>query len=521
MAYPMHDAGRAACRPARPSRARAAGCSTTGPPTRRSRPRVDQRDAGDDGANEFVFYDGPPFANGLPHYGHLLTGYVKDVVPRYQTMRGRRVERRFGWDCHGLPAEVEAEKQLGITDQGRDRGDGRRQVQRRLPRRRCCATPTSGSDYVTRQARWVDFDNDYKTLDLDYMESVMWAFKTLWDKGLVYEGFRVLAVLLALRDAAVQHRDRAWTTSTATARTRRSRWRFRLETGEKLLAWTTTPWTLPSQPRARRRPGHRLRRSWRTRRRSGTSCAEARLAAYERGARRAPSRSARSRAPSWSAGATRRCSTSSPTEPAATRSRCSAADFVTTEDGTGVVHMAPAFGEDDQNACDAAGIPTVRHRRRPRPVHVGGAAVRRAMQVFEANKPVIARPQGPRRACVRHDTYTHPYPHCWRCDNPLIYKAVSSWFVRGDDVPGPDGRAEPADHLGARRTSRTARSASGWPTPATGRSAATGSGARRSRSGSPTTRRTRASTSTARSTSSSATSACAADRPAPAGRSTS
>ena len=167
---------------------------------------IDQRDAGEFGANEFVFYDGPPFANGLPHYGHLLTGYVKDAIPRYQTMRGRRVERRFGWDCHGLPAEVKAEQELGIsghpeiTEFGIDRFND------------ACRTSVlqytdDWREYVTRQARWVDFDNDYKTLDLSYMESVMWAFKTLWDKGLDLRGLPRARLLLAVRDAVEQHRD--------------------------------------------------------------------------------------------------------------------------------------------------------------------------------------------------------------------------------------------------------------------------------------------------------------------------
>lgn len=140
-----------------------------------------------DGAEEYVFYDGPPFANGLPHYGHLLTGYVKDIVPRYRTMRGNKVERRFGWDTHGLPAELEVERQLGITDKSQidDMGIAafndacRESVLRYTDEWRA---------YVTRQARWVDFDHDYKTLDLPYMESVIWAFKQLWDKGLAYEG---------------------------------------------------------------------------------------------------------------------------------------------------------------------------------------------------------------------------------------------------------------------------------------------------------------------------------------------
>ena len=152
---------------------------------------------GRNGDNEFVFYDGPPFANGLPHYGHLLTGFVKDLVPRYQTMRGRRVERRFGWDTHGLPAEVEAEKQLGITSKAEILALGVDKFNE------ACRTSVlrytqEWERYVTRQARWVDFEGDYKTLDPDYMESVMWAFKTLHDKGLVYEGFSRSRVLLAL-----------------------------------------------------------------------------------------------------------------------------------------------------------------------------------------------------------------------------------------------------------------------------------------------------------------------------------
>ena len=211
------------------------------------RASVDARPASTGGAvgdNEYVFYDGPPFANGLPHYGHLLTGFVKDAVPRYRTMRGRRVERRFGWDCHGLPAEAEAERQLGIsgrqaiTDHGIDRFNAH-------CRSSVLQYTSEWERYVTRQARWVDFEDDYKTLDVPYMESVMWAFKTLWDKGLIYEGFRVLPYSWALEtplsntetrmdDAYKQVQDPALTVA------------FELETGEHLLAWTTTPWTLPS-----------------------------------------------------------------------------------------------------------------------------------------------------------------------------------------------------------------------------------------------------------------------------------
>jgi isoleucyl-tRNA synthetase len=205
---------------------------------------IDARDAGPNGANEFVFYDGPPFANGLPHYGHLLTGYVKDLIPRYQTMRGRRVERRFGWDTHGLPAEVEAEKQLGITTKAEILELGVDKFNE------ACRTSVlqytqDWERYVTRQARWVDFANDYKTLDVDYMESVMWAFKSLYEKGLVYEGFSVLAYCwrcetpLSNTETRMDdvYKDRADPALTVA---------FTLETGEKLLVWTTTPWTLPS-----------------------------------------------------------------------------------------------------------------------------------------------------------------------------------------------------------------------------------------------------------------------------------
>lgn len=143
------------------------------------------------GEQEFVFYDGPPFANGLPHYGHLVTGFVKDIIPRFQTMKGHKVERRFGWDCHGLPAELTTEKEINVS--------GRQAILDYGIEKFNAACQTSVMQftadweyYVTRQGRWVDFENDYKTLDITFMESVLWAFKTLYEKGLVYEGYRVV-----------------------------------------------------------------------------------------------------------------------------------------------------------------------------------------------------------------------------------------------------------------------------------------------------------------------------------------
>ena len=388
---------------------------------------VEQRPAGAEGANEYVFYDGPPFANGLPHYGHLLTGFVKDAVPRYQTMRGRRVERRFGWDCHGLPAEVEAEKELGlsgrpeIVDYGIDRFN------------EACRTSVlrytnEWERYVTRQARWVDFENDYKTLDLPYMESVMWAFRSLWDKGLVYEGFRVLAYCwrcetplsnteTRMDDVYKDRQDPALTV-----------W-FELErSARRILAWTTTPWTLPSnlalavgpdidyavmeEDGAAVHPGRGPPRRLRTRAGRGHA-----------GRHREGRRAGRSALPAAVPVLRRPTRVTGPGA-----FQVLAADFVSTEDGTGVVHMSPGHGEEDQAVCNANGIETVV------PMDAQGrytaeVAPWAGMHVFDAN-PLVIRALKDAGHVVRHETYDHPYPHCWRCAKPLVYRAVSSWFVR-------------------------------------------------------------------------------------------
>lgn len=275
---------------------------------------IAQRPAGENGSNEFVFYDGPPFANGLPHYGHLLTGYAKDVIPRYQTLRGKRVERRFGWDTHGLPAELEAERELGIQ--------GKADIERvgidrfnEACRSSVLKYTREWQDYVTRQARWVDFDNDYKTLDVTYMESVLWAFKQLYDKGLAYEGYRVLPYCwndqtplsnheLRMDDDVYQNRQ----DNTATVG-------VRLDSGELALIWTTTPWTLPSNlaiavgpeidyvtvaPADGPLAGERV------------ILAKALVGSYARELGRRRRSSPNSRARTWPAGATRRSSTTLP-----------------------------------------------------------------------------------------------------------------------------------------------------------------------------------------------------------------
>jgi isoleucyl-tRNA synthetase len=370
---------------------------------------------------EFVFYDGPPFANGLPHYGHLLTGYVKDLVPRFRTMQGWRVERRFGWDCHGLPAEVEAERLLGLSGKADIEAMGIEKFNQAC-RESVLRYTHEWQDYVTRQARWVDFEHDYKTLDLSYMESVMWAFKQLWDKGLVYQGFKVLPYCWRCETPLSNHELRMDEDTYAERRDPSVTVRFKLETGEWLLAWTTTPWTLPSNLACAvgadisyvvvAKDGERY------------ILARDRQAAYERELEDAAVVGALTGAEL----AGRRYEPLLPYLAGTDNAfRVIVSDEVTTEDGTGVVHMAPAYGEADALACNAAGIPTVLtvdEQGR----FTGVVPDFEGQHVFDANAGITAklRAQG---SLVREETYTHSYPHCWRCRNPLIYKAVSSWFV--------------------------------------------------------------------------------------------
>ncbi|MYB75357.1 MAG: isoleucine--tRNA ligase [Acidimicrobiia bacterium] len=394
---------------------------------------VTERPAGTNGDNEYVFYDGPPFANGLPHHGHLLTGYVKDVIPRFHTMRGRRVERRFGWDCHGLPAEMQAEKELSVSgraaiaDYGIDRfNDYCRQSVLRYTQ--------EWESTVTRQARWVDFADDYKTMDLPYMESVMWAFKSLWEKGLVYEAYRVMPYSWAaetplsnfeirLDDATRPRQDPAITVA------------FDLvpEAGDpgpmRILAWTTTPWTLPSNLMLIVGP-------------------EIDSAVVEHDGGHVVLAAATLEAYAAELGEGRVVGTVAGAELVGRRYRplfdyfasldsdgafqVLGADFVDTAEGTGVVHAAPGFGEDDQQAAEAHGLPTVV------PVDDQGrftdeVADWAGVNVFEANSGIIARLKEQGRI-LRHATYEHNYPHCWRTDEPIIYRALSSWFVRVTEI---------------------------------------------------------------------------------------
>ena len=384
-------------------------------------------------APEYVFYDGPPFANGLPHYGHLLTGYVKDVVPRFRTMAGYKVERRFGWDCHGLPAELEAERQLGITDKSQIEGMGLAKFNDYC-RSSVLQYTQEWQDYVTRQARWVDFSNDYKTLDIDYMESVMWAFKELHNKGLIYQGFRVLPYSwyeqtplsnqeTRLDDAYKMRQDPAVTVTLSLDAPEGSPLH-----GAEALVWTTTPWTLPSNMAAAVHPdvdyvvvrpvdGEFAGRSF--------VLAAARVAVYAKEFGKDAETVATLRGADLVG-----VHYTPPFDFFADRDgafRVLAADYVTTDSGTGIVHQAPAFGEEDMETCKANGVPMVI------PVGPDGKFTAEVppyagQLIFDAN-PQISRDLKAAGRMIRHETIEHSYPHSWRSGQPLIYMAVPAWFV--------------------------------------------------------------------------------------------
>ncbi|MBG6083307.1 isoleucine--tRNA ligase [Zhihengliuella flava] len=417
---------------------------------------IQQRAAGANGEGEFVFYDGPPFANGLPHYGHLLTGYVKDLVARYQTQRGSRVERRFGWDTHGLPAELEAMKQLGMTDKQQIESMGIDKFNDA-----CRSSVMKYADewkaYVTRQARWVDFENDYKTLNVEYMESVIWAFKRLHDKGLTYQGFRVLPYCwkdetplsnheLRMDDDVYQDRqDQTVTVSFPLTGAKAEQLGL---AGVEALAWTTTPWTLPTN--AALAVGPEISYVVVPAGPAGVKASAAAgpfliasdlLGNYAKDLGYDDAAAAAEAVTATFAGAELADIAYEPlwdtfvdTEQWGTENawRILVADYVTTTDGTGLVHQAPAYGEDDQSICEAAGIPvvlSVDSGARFLDVFADGPLSEIVgEQAFDANK-TITRVVKDAGRLVKQASYVHSYPHCWRCRTPLIYRAISSWYV--------------------------------------------------------------------------------------------
>jgi isoleucyl-tRNA synthetase len=407
--------------------------------------------------NDFVFYDGPPFATGLPHFGHFVPSTIKDIIPRYQTMKGKRVERRFGWDCHGLPVETLIEKELGLNSKTDIERYGvaafneacRASVLRYVKEWR---------QTITRLGRWVDFDNDYKTMDADYMETIWWVIKSLWEKGLLYEGHYILPYCPRCATVLSNHElnlggfkdvhDPAITVRFAvTGRAPESP-----SAGEPLLdgladgktyllAWTTTPWTLPSNLALTLGPDidYVLVRDGEER----YILAEARLSDYYKNPPKMPSGEelAAGVTPSggdctilWRMkGADLVGVTYEPLFPyfkaAAEQNafRTYPGDFVSTEDGTGIVHTAPGFGEDDQRVLKGTGVPTIC------PIDAecrftSEVPDYQGLFVKDADKAIMERLKAEGKL-VKRDQILHAYPHCWRCGSPLIYRGVSSWFV--------------------------------------------------------------------------------------------
>ena len=372
----------------------------------------------------FIFYDGPPFATGLPHYGHLLAGTIKDVIPRYKTMRNFRVERRFGWDTHGLPVEYEVEQDLKLNgaEEIREYGVGKFNEACRSIVLRYTA---EWEETVDRMARWVDFENDYKTMDRDFMESVWWVFKQLWDKGLIYEGVKVVpyswrvATPLSNFEANLNYKDTQDPSVTL---------RFRMLDAENTyaLAWTTTPWTLPSNMALCAGPGLEYVRLLHKETGDHYHLVASRVETYfEEGSYEIEERmkgaalKGRPYEPLFDFAKKRK--------PSDNAWKIYNDEYVSDESGTGLVHLA-CFGEDDVRIFNREGIPIFD------PVDEEGNFMQdmefiAGLNVMEANRP-ISQKLKEKGLMFRQETVEHSYPFCWRTDTPLIYKPISTWFVK-------------------------------------------------------------------------------------------
>lgn len=379
--------------------------------------------------SEFVFYDGPPFATGLPHYGHLLAGTIKDIVPRYQTMRGHRVERRFGWDCHGLPIEALAQEALGLAGAPaiKEAGVG---VFNEQCRSMVTKYVEEWEKTVTRMGRWVDFQNDYKTMDKDFMETIWWVFFELWKQGRVYKAHRIMPYSWKLNtplsnfEAGRNYQDVQDPAITVRVKLNG----FEIENAFALV-WTTTPWTLPSNLAICAGAGI----DYVAVRDAGSGdvyvLAEARLGAYYK--KENEYEVLKKFQGSELAGLTY--------EPLfdyfkdnENSFRVLLDGFVSTEDGTGIVHMAPAYGEDDYRICRAADIPLVEPLDEDCKFTV---QVPDYQGIFckDADKAIIKRLKDEGKL-VHQSTIQHSYPFCERTDTPLIYRAIDAWYVRVEDL---------------------------------------------------------------------------------------
>jgi isoleucyl-tRNA synthetase len=375
--------------------------------------------------NEYVFYDGPPFPTGSPHYGNLLAGVIKDVVPRYWTMRGYRVERRFGWDTHGLPIEMEVEKKLGISGPKQIREYGIERFNEAC-RIEVQANTENWEVLTARIGRWVDFANDYKTMDRDFMETVWWVFKQLWDKGLIYKDRHVLpyswgaATPLSNFEANLDYRDTD--DPSITVRLEAVDSVGPIEAGDFFLIWTTTPWTLPGNlavavgedieySRVAGDDGH----YWIASALVGTLFEESQVVSTSSGSHLLGA----SYEPPFDYFGEERD---------AGAFRIIPSDDITFDEGTGLVHMAPAYGEADFAAMQNAGLASLVD-----PVDWDGKFTDEVpdvagVNIKEADKALIKLLKDSGKL-VKSERINHSYPFCYRTGTPLIYKAIPTWFV--------------------------------------------------------------------------------------------
>lgn len=379
-------------------------------------------------APEYTFYDGPPFATGSPHYGHMLQGVVKDIVPRYWTMRGYKIERRFGWDTHGLPVEMEVEKQLGVS--------GPREIQNlgvdvfnEACRTMVNTTTDEWYDITARLGRWVDFDDDYKTMDTDFMESVWWVFGQLWEKGLVYQDFKVLpysfgaTTPLSNFEANMDYRDVDDPAITVSLEVTKGTGKTR--PGHHLLIWTTTPWTLPGNlavavgtDNTYALVSHRDRDElyWVAENRVEAVFGEwATVVDTAQGSELLGTEYE----PPFDYFASQRD---------AGAFVVITSDEVSVDEGTGLVHMAPAYGEADFAAIANAGIDALVDPVDAEARFTHEVPEVEGLNVKEADQTLIRLLKESGRLFAQA-TINHSYPYCWRTGTPLIYKAIPTWFV--------------------------------------------------------------------------------------------
>ena len=384
--------------------------------------------------DEVVFYDGPPFPTGKPHHGTILVSFIKDMVARYQTMRGYKVARQWGWDCHGLPIEVQAEGLLGITD----KSEIEKSIGVNTFNSKCREIVSQNNDswreYVENMARWVDYDNAYRTMDKNYMESVIWAFKELYNKGLIYKDYRVTPYCYRC-ETALSISDTRESDST---RPKQDRWvmvKFKTNMKENnfpvyFLAWTTTPWTLPSNMALA--VGEKVKYSYVLVNNEVFIAGSSSLSKYKNVFGEKPT------VLKEVYGSELVGKTYTPLfnffekEAKNGAFKVIAVDYIDENEGICIVHTAPAFGEDDYWSCKKNNIPLVC------PVDEKGIFTKEVSlfagkMVFDANPDVIKYLKE-NNGYVADGTLVHNYPHCWRCGKPLIYKAMEAWYLSIDKL---------------------------------------------------------------------------------------